>query len=101
MRIATALAATLLFVCLPLAAQKVGEPLPAWTPGTLDIHQINTGKGNSALFVLPDGTSLLVDAGDGSHNVMSDKKVGITVYGVVDYGSYWYPGGLDLDVIPQ
>lgn len=67
MRIATALAAILLSVCLPLAAQKVGEPLPAWTPGTLDIHQINTGKGNSALFVLPDGTSLLVDAGDGSH----------------------------------
>ena len=43
----------------------------------------------------------LSNAGDGSHNVMSDKKVGITVYGVVDYGSYWYPGGLDLDVIPQ
>ena len=43
----------------------------------------------------------LSNAGDGSHNVMSDKKVGITVYGVVNYGSYWYPGGLDLDVIPQ
>src|SRR5262249_54345135 len=44
-------------------AQKVGDSLPAWTEGTLDIHQINTGKGNSALFILPDGTSLLVDAG--------------------------------------
>jgi beta-lactamase superfamily II metal-dependent hydrolase len=29
----------------------------------LDIHQISTGRGNSALFVLPDGTTLLVDAG--------------------------------------
>jgi len=67
MRTTAALAASLLFLCLPLGAQKVGEPLPAWTPGTLDIHQINTGKGNSALFLLPDGTSLLVDAGDGSH----------------------------------
>ena len=67
MRLPAAVAAIALFVCLPGAAQKVGESLPAWTPGTLDIHQINTGKGNSALFVLPDGTSLLVDAGDGSH----------------------------------
>jgi len=41
----------------------VGAPLPPWTPGTLDIHQISTGRGNSALFVLPDGTTLLVDAG--------------------------------------
>lgn len=61
------LAATALFLCLPAAAQTAGQPLPPWTPGTLDIHQINTGKGNSALFILPDGTSLLVDAGDGSH----------------------------------
>ena len=41
----------------------VDAPLPAWTPGTLDIHQIATGRGNAALFVLPDGTTLLVDAG--------------------------------------
>src|SRR5215469_2394366 len=37
--------------------------LDPWTPGTLDIHQISTGRGNSALFILPDGTTLLVDAG--------------------------------------
>lgn len=41
----------------------VGQPLPPWTPGMLDIHQISTGRGNSALLVLPDGTTLLVDAG--------------------------------------
>ncbi len=35
-------------------AQVVGEVLPAWTPGTLDIHQISTGRGNCAFFVLPD-----------------------------------------------
>ena len=49
-----------------LAAQAVGEPLPFWTPGTLDIHQISTGRGNAALLIFPDGTSLLVDAGDGN-----------------------------------
>src|ERR1051326_7666309 len=44
----------------------VGDPLPPWSAGTLDIHQISTGRGNSALLVFPDGTSLLVDAGDNS-----------------------------------
>jgi hypothetical protein len=43
----------------------------------------------------------LSNAGDGSHTLDADQKVGITVYGVLDYGSYWYPGGLDLEVIPQ
>ncbi len=41
----------------------LGEPLPPWTPGVLDIHQISTGRGNAALFIMPDGTTLLVDAG--------------------------------------
>jgi beta-lactamase superfamily II metal-dependent hydrolase len=50
-----------------LGAQTVGERLPKWTAGTLDIHQINTGRGNAALLMLPDGTTLLVDAGDGGN----------------------------------
>lgn len=44
--------------------QQPGRSFPAWTPGTLDIHHINTGHGVSAFFVLPDGTTLLVDAGE-------------------------------------
>jgi hypothetical protein len=44
-------------------AQAPGQAFPAWTPGTLDIHHISTGRGNTTLFVLPDGTTLLVDAG--------------------------------------
>ena len=46
-----------------LHAQVAGEVLPPWTPGMLDIHQISTGRGNSALLIFPDGTTLLVDAG--------------------------------------
>jgi hypothetical protein len=49
----------------PLPAQTVGETLPRWTPGTLDIHHINTGRGNATFFMFPDGTTMLVDAGDG------------------------------------
>jgi beta-lactamase superfamily II metal-dependent hydrolase len=39
------------------------DTLPPWTRGTLDIHQISTGRGNAAFFVFPDGTTMLVDAG--------------------------------------
>ena len=39
------------------------ETLSGWTPGTLDIHHISTGRGNSTFLILPDGTTMLVDAG--------------------------------------
>ncbi len=38
---------------------------------------------------------------DGNHDIASDKPVGVSVYGYGQYTSYWYPGGLDLDLIPQ
>jgi hypothetical protein len=44
-------------------ADQEGRPITPWSPGTLDIHQISTGQGNSAFIVMPDGTTLLVDAG--------------------------------------
>ena len=49
-------------------AQGVGEVLSPWTPGTLEIHQISTGRGNSALFIFPDATTMLVDAGAQTSN---------------------------------
>lgn len=49
---------------LPAAvAPVVGQPLPAWERGMLDIHQINAGKGDAAFFIFPDGTTFLLDAG--------------------------------------
>jgi beta-lactamase superfamily II metal-dependent hydrolase len=45
-------------------AQRIGEPLPGWKDGNLDIHHINTGGGNATFFILPDGTTLLIDAGE-------------------------------------
>ncbi len=44
-------------------APSAEEKLGGWTPGYLEIHQISTGRGNSAFFIFPDGTTLLVDAG--------------------------------------
>jgi beta-lactamase superfamily II metal-dependent hydrolase len=46
------------------APARMGEPLPPWTPGTLEIHQISTGRGNAMFSILPDGTTLLFDAGE-------------------------------------
>ena len=37
--------------------------LEPWRAGLLDIHHINTGKGECTFFVFPDGTTMLVDAG--------------------------------------
>lgn len=47
----------------PGADPSVGKPLTPWTKGELDIHHIYTGRGNSAFLILPDGTTMLVDAG--------------------------------------
>lgn len=44
-------------------ADSPATALPPWSPGTLDLHHINTGRGNATLAVMPDGTSLLIDAG--------------------------------------
>ena len=41
-----------------------GKPLPIWSEGYLDIHFINTGRGECCFYILPDGTTLLVDAGE-------------------------------------
>ena len=43
----------------------------------------------------------LSNAGDGNHTVTGDQAFGISVYGYGQYTSYWYPGGLNLEIIPQ
>ncbi|MDD4109319.1 MAG: hypothetical protein PHH93_11425, partial [Prolixibacteraceae bacterium] len=42
---------------------KVGDTFDGWQKGILDIHHINAGKGECSFFILPDGTTMLVDAG--------------------------------------
>ncbi len=43
--------------------EKSNRSFPMWEEGYLDIHHINTGSGNTTFFVLPDGTTMLFDAG--------------------------------------
>lgn len=43
---------------------EIGKTLPAWNEGCLDIHFINSGRGECCFYILPDGTTLLVDAGE-------------------------------------
>src|ERR1035437_3044859 len=55
--------AFLLLVC-DANSQEVKRFLPPWTPGYLYIHHISTGRGNAAFVVMPDGTTMLLDAGE-------------------------------------
>lgn len=41
-----------------------GEVLSQWKEGYLDLHHINIGRGNVAYYILPDGTTILFDAGE-------------------------------------
>lgn len=43
---------------------RVGKPLAKWSEGYLDIHTISTGRGECIFMILPDGTSIVVDAGE-------------------------------------
>ena len=55
----------LMVSCFAFGQEK---QLPKWQAGMLDIHFIDTGRGSAALYIFPDGTTMLVDAGD-----MSDE----------------------------
>lgn len=57
------------------------EKFPSWEEGVMEIHHINTGRGDVAFCIFPDGTTLLVDAGDTSEThprTMSIRNVPLT-----------------------
>ena len=43
--------------------QSMLDVLAPWTPGTMDLHQINTGRGDAAFMIFPDGTTMIFDCG--------------------------------------
>ena len=46
------------------AVEAKPKYLKSWSEGYMDIHHISTGRGPAFFYILPDGTRLLVDAGD-------------------------------------
>lgn len=68
----------------------------------MDIHHISTGRGNAAFFVFPDGTTLLVDAGEISDTharTRSERNSRLrpdtsrtAAEWIVDYIRQFYPG---------
>jgi beta-lactamase superfamily II metal-dependent hydrolase len=59
---------------VPAPPAIAGQPFPRWSAGMLDIHQIVTGRGNSALTIFPDGTTLLFDAGDAGEQAYAEQR---------------------------
>lgn len=59
--------------CNSIWAQNIGDKFPAWQKGYMDIHHINTGCGECAYFVFPDGTTMMIDAGE--NNPKSERHV--------------------------
>ena len=43
---------------------EIGKMLPLWEEGYLDIHMINSARGECSFLILPDGTTLVVDVGE-------------------------------------
>lgn len=64
---------------LSAAETPASKALPPWKPGVLEIHHLATNRGNSALLILPDGTTMMVDAG--------------AIYGTTPYLSDPLPSG--------
>lgn len=50
----------------------VGEEIPAWQEGMMDIHFINTTTGESMFVIFPDGTQMLIDAASSTVATNSD-----------------------------
>ena len=71
--------------------QPSAETLPSWSEGYLDIHAINSGRGECTFVILPDGTSFMIDAGElpvenSSHYV--DQKPNTAVRPFKVYSTY-------------
>ena len=48
---------------------EMGKMLPLWEEGYLDIHMINTARGECSFLILPDGTTLVADVGEIPHTM--------------------------------
>lgn len=89
---------------------KPGETLPTWISGTLEIHSISTGRGECFLYILPDGTSMMIDAAGSLVSKTVAEKEGSTLppapkpnaeitsgKAIAEYVKHFNPNGVDVD----
>ena len=53
-----------IFLTQTTQAQNKTGIFPSWEEGEMEIHHINTARGESVFCIFPDGTNMLIDAGD-------------------------------------
>lgn len=92
-----------------ISSCAVSRPLPKWSEGNLDIHFINNGRGEGYFCIFPDGTTMMVDAGDtrgagGAYEAMPPRRPDSLTSGAkayVDYIRHFLPerSGGKLDYI--
>lgn len=97
------LMAGIVFSCLSANAQKSASPmdyLPNWQKGYLDIHTISTGTGDAAFIIMPDGTTMMIDAGDNGKNKQHPDSTKSTAEWQATYMQHFMsqlPEGKNLD----
>ena len=62
--------------CRTLCGVESAGTRCSWKRGHFQIHQIYTGKGESLFLIFPDGTTLLLDCGDGDPHTFLMEKYG-------------------------
>lgn len=84
-----------------VAHSQTSDTYKGWKKGELDIHFIYTGRGEAVFYIFPDGTSMLVDAGDHQASVpMTDPKPDLSRRGgewVARYIERVNPAGREVD----
>jgi beta-lactamase superfamily II metal-dependent hydrolase len=53
-----------LFISITGNSQPENQTFPNWKAGEMEIHHIYTGRGECVFCIFPDGTNMLIDAGD-------------------------------------
>ena len=81
----------------PVPRPEAGT-LPAWSPGFLDIHAINSGRGECTLVIMPDGTSMMIDAGE--YETTSEKAVARKPSASAKPASSLLPSAANITVAP-
>ena len=75
-------------ICVGSRHPLVGKRLAAWQPGEFQVHFIYTGVAESMFWILPDGTTMLLDCGDHPAWTRGKKAVWILPNGKRNAGEW-------------